>query len=78
MNKTSLTARVRLVLFQAVGKGAARLKRMREVSPSADGDLRLCLKKPPPFEKGGRKLQAFLIKSKNSARMGGILPLTNN
>ena len=26
------------------------------ISPSAEGDQRLCLWKPPPFEKGGRKL----------------------
>ena len=51
MNKTSLTAMVRLVLFQAVTEGGDRLKRMREVSTSAEVDLRLCLKKPQTFEK---------------------------
>ena len=41
----------RFYSFQAVGRGAARLKR-KGVSPSAEGDLRLRLKNLQPFEKG--------------------------
>jgi len=33
----------------------------KRVSPSAEGDLRLCLKNLPPFEKGGRKLPAAVV-----------------
>ena len=38
---------------------------VKSVPLSAEGDLRLCLKNPPPFEKGGRKLSVFLSHSTN-------------
>ena len=48
----------RFYSFQAVGRGAARLKH-GEISHSAERDLRLRLKNLPPFEKGGPKLFRF-------------------
>jgi hypothetical protein len=46
--------------------GRRRLEAQERISPSAEGDLRRCLKKPPPFEKGGRKLSrcCYLKKTK--------------
>jgi len=50
----------RVVPFDALRQiGAARLKR-KGVSPSADGDLRLCLKNSRTFEKVRSKLSAVV------------------
>ena len=53
---------VALALFLLPIAGTKEKAKQKEnavkgISPSAEGDRRLCLWKPPPFEKGGRKLQ---------------------
>jgi hypothetical protein len=50
LNKTSLTARVRLALFRTVG-GAPPVRSAGGVSGSAEPDLRLCLKNLQTFKK---------------------------
>jgi len=71
----------RFYSFQAVGRGAARLKRGR-ISRSTERDLRLCLKNSRTFEKVRSKLPAavifYLMENFRLRKFTFILPQANH